>query len=81
MKKSFLPILVLSTLFMIHASPSRGAENNVPWKNFTGDRRVDSILSTMTVREMIAQLIWIPAWADAKGATTCRLKNWLRNTA
>lgn len=67
MKKSFLPILVLSTLFMIHASPSRGAENNVPWKNFTGDRRVDSILSTMTVREMIAQLIWIPAWADAKG--------------
>jgi beta-N-acetylhexosaminidase len=29
--------------------------------------RVDSILNTMTVREMIAQLIWVPAWADEKG--------------
>jgi beta-glucosidase-like glycosyl hydrolase/CubicO group peptidase (beta-lactamase class C family) len=47
--------------------PAIGAENNVPWKNYTGDNRVDSILSTMTVREMIAQLIWVPAWADEKG--------------
>ncbi|MCU0458688.1 MAG: serine hydrolase [Bacteroidales bacterium] len=67
MKKSFLPFLVLSVLYMMIASPARGAENNVPWKNFTGDRKVDSILNTMTIREMIAQLIWIPAWADEKG--------------
>ena len=52
---------------MISASPVTGAENNVPWKKFTGDPRVDSILNTMTVREMIAQLIWVPAWADEKG--------------
>lgn len=59
--------MILATLFMAPFLPALGAENNVPWKNFTGDKRVDSILNTMTVREMIAQLIWVPAWADEKG--------------
>jgi hypothetical protein len=41
------------------------------------NRRVDSNpLHTMTVREMIAQLLWVPAGLMAKEATTGRLKNW-----
>lgn len=67
MKKSCLSLVLAVCALMIYPSPVTGAENNVPWKNFTGDPRVDSILNTMTVREMIAQLIWVPAWADEKG--------------
>lgn len=67
MKNSTLSILILTLLMILSAFPVNGVENNVPWKNYSGDRRVDSILNTMTVREMIAQLIWVPAWADAKG--------------
>lgn len=67
MKKTCLSIVVLAILFIMPTLPVLGAENNVPWKNFTGDRRADSILNTMTVREMIGQLIWVPAWADVKG--------------
>ena len=48
-------------------SPVRETDNNVPWKSFIGHPGVDSILNTMTIREMIAQLIWVPAWADEKG--------------
>jgi len=66
--KKFCLFLLLSVCAMLAPeSPASGAENNVPWKSHTGDPRVDSILKTMTVREMIAQLIWVPAWADAKG--------------
>lgn len=67
MKKSRQALLLTGALFMISAAIASGAGNDVPWKAFSGDRRVDSILNTMTVREMIAQLIWVPAWADEKG--------------
>jgi beta-glucosidase-like glycosyl hydrolase/CubicO group peptidase (beta-lactamase class C family) len=42
-------------------------EDPVPWLRYLEDRRVDSIINTMTVREMIAQLIWVPAWAGEPG--------------
>ncbi len=67
MKKSRQALLLTGALFMISAAIASGAGNDVPWNAFSGDRRVDSILNTMTVREMIAQLIWVPAWADEKG--------------
>jgi beta-N-acetylhexosaminidase len=41
--------------------------NNVPWQKFADDSRVDSILNTLTLREKIAQLMWIPAWAADRG--------------
>jgi beta-glucosidase-like glycosyl hydrolase/CubicO group peptidase (beta-lactamase class C family) len=67
MKKSCFKLLLTVTLLISSAATGRAAENNVPWKAYTGDRRIDSMLNTMTVREMIAQLIWVPAWADEKG--------------
>ncbi len=67
MKKSCISLIIAVCALILSASPVTGAENNVPWKNLAGDPRVDSILKTMTVREMIAQLIWVPAWADEKG--------------
>jgi beta-glucosidase-like glycosyl hydrolase/CubicO group peptidase (beta-lactamase class C family) len=67
MRKSFLILPVAAALLLLNVSGVRPAENNLPWKDLAGDRKVDSILSTLTVREMIAQLIWVPAWADEKG--------------
>ena len=40
---------------------------NVPWQKFADDTRIDSIINSMTLREKIAQLIWIPAWAANRG--------------
>jgi beta-glucosidase-like glycosyl hydrolase/CubicO group peptidase (beta-lactamase class C family) len=67
MKKTFLTPIAATVILLLTVSGSRPAENNVPWKKFAGDPRVDSILNTMTVREMIAQLVWVPAWADERG--------------
>ncbi len=67
MKNSLLISFAAVVLLLLTVSGSRPAENNVPWKKYAGDSRVDSILNTMTVREMIAQLIWVPAWADERG--------------
>jgi beta-glucosidase-like glycosyl hydrolase/CubicO group peptidase (beta-lactamase class C family) len=67
MRKSFLTLTSAVAVLLLTLSGVRPAENNLPWKTFAGDQKVDSILSTMSVREMIAQLIWIPAWADEKG--------------
>lgn len=67
MKNSILTSFAAVALLLLTVSGSRPAENNVPWKKYTGDSRVDSILNTMTIREMIAQLIWVPAWADERG--------------
>ena len=67
MRKSLLILSAAVAVSMLTLSGVRPAENNLPWKSFAGDLKVDSILSTMTVREMIAQLVWVPAWADEKG--------------
>jgi beta-glucosidase-like glycosyl hydrolase/CubicO group peptidase (beta-lactamase class C family) len=66
--KKILFLLVIPVVFLSLAEPmTKASGKDVPWKDFSGDRRIDSILNTMTVREMIAQLIWVPAWADAMG--------------
>lgn len=78
MKKRFLVPIVAIALLLLTVSGSRPAENNVPWRDFTGDPRVDSILNTMTVREMIAQLIWVPAWADEKGGNYMQVEDLVR---
>ena len=67
MRKSFLTLTSVVAVLLLTFSGVRPVENNLPWKEFAGNQKVDSILSTMTVREMIAQLIWVPAWADEKG--------------
>lgn len=61
---SFLLPLALLAMFTTRA---QAIDYNVPWQKYIDDKRVDSILNTMTVREMIAQLIWVPAWAAETG--------------
>ncbi|MRR19423.1 serine hydrolase [bacterium] len=67
MKKIFPSLLISLTVLSFIPAMAHAAGDDVPWKGFADDRRVDSILNSMTVREMIAQLIWIPAWASEKG--------------
>lgn len=59
----FLSLAVISLI----TPKAFATEKNLPWQKHADDRRVDSILNSMTTREMIAQLIWIPAWADERG--------------
>lgn len=67
MKKLSLSLLLTLALSTLFTTGAQTIENRVPWQRYTDDTRVDSILKTMTVREMIAQLIWIPAWAAETG--------------
>ncbi len=66
MKNMRFPILVSLALALLSPVRAQATENNVPWQKYVEDKRVDSILNTLTVREMIAQLIWVPAWASEK---------------
>ncbi len=67
MKNIWFPVLM--ALALIFPSPVGGQSNggDIPWQKYIDDPRVDSIIKTLTVREMIAQLIWVPAWASEKG--------------
>ncbi|MFN2335723.1 MAG: glycoside hydrolase family 3 N-terminal domain-containing protein [Bacteroidales bacterium] len=67
MKNIWFPVLLTFTLTILSPMTAQSTENTIPWQRYLDDRRVDSILSTLTVREMIAQLIWVPAWASDKG--------------
>lgn len=66
MKNMWFPILMTMALSFHTPLRAQDAENNLPWQRYIDDRKVDSLLSTLTVREMIAQLIWVPAWASEK---------------
>ncbi|MBE0677657.1 MAG: serine hydrolase, partial [Bacteroidales bacterium] len=67
MKKTRFPVLLTLALIILSPARAQSADSKVPWQRYIDDRRVDSILNTLTVREMIAQLIWVPAWASDKG--------------
>lgn len=61
-------LLLLMTMALTFNSPAgaQSGEKSIPWQKYLNDSRVDSILNTLTVREKIAQLIWVPAWASEK---------------
>ncbi len=67
MKKTRFPVLLTLALIILSPVRAQSADSKVPWQRYIDDRRVDSILNTLPVREMIAQLIWVPAWASDKG--------------
>lgn len=67
MKKKYKLLLILLIMLSMPLQRVVAVEDPVPWLRYLDDRRVDSILNTMTVREMIAQLIWVPAWAGETG--------------
>ena len=67
MKKTYLSLLLPLIMFSLPLQRVNAIGDPVPWLRYLDDRRVDSIINTMTVREMIAQLIWVPAWAGESG--------------
>jgi beta-glucosidase-like glycosyl hydrolase/CubicO group peptidase (beta-lactamase class C family) len=67
MKKLFLPVLFSLAVFSFIIPKGYATVTDVPWQKYSDDRKVDSLLDSMTLKEMIAQLIWVPAWADARG--------------
>ncbi len=67
MKKIFLPVLFSLAVLSFIIPGVYATVTDVPWQKYSDDNKVDSLLDTMTLREMIAQLIWVPAWADATG--------------
>lgn len=67
MKNLFLTLSFSIAMISISARGADNTGNQVPWEKYLNDPRIDSIINTMTVREMIAQLIWVPAWAGNAG--------------
>ncbi len=67
MRKRCLTTVVLLTILYSVPVKMLAVDDNLPWKRYVDDPRVDSILNTLTLREMIAQLIWVPAWAADNG--------------
>ncbi len=65
-KRCYTVVVLLTILFNVPVN-LLAVDDNIPWKRYIDDPRVDSIMNTLTVREMIAQLIWVPAWAADNG--------------
>jgi len=63
MNKTYLSLLLPLIMLTLPLQRVKAIGDPVPWLRYLDDRRIDSIINTMTVREMIAQLIWVPAWA------------------
>ncbi|MCI0522751.1 MAG: beta-N-acetylglucosaminidase, partial [Bacteroidales bacterium] len=66
MKKSILLVLLATALISKPLQTLAAGENPPPWLSYLNDRRVDSLLNTLSVRQMIAQIVWVPAWAGIK---------------
>ncbi len=49
-------------LLLVITTSSFGQKTKAPWLKYQADKSIDSVLNTMTVKEMVAQSIWIPAW-------------------
>lgn len=67
MKKLCLSVLLSLAIISLITPKVYAQKNGVPWNKYSDEGRVDSLLNSMSVREMIGQLIWVPAWADARG--------------
>ncbi|MFZ2286592.1 MAG: glycoside hydrolase family 3 N-terminal domain-containing protein [Bacteroidales bacterium] len=67
MKNILFPVLLSLAPAIFSPVMAQATGNNLPWQKYLNDTRVDSLLRTLTVREMIAQLFWVPAWASEKG--------------
>jgi beta-N-acetylhexosaminidase len=68
MNRKTLKIAVLTSLIITLSSISAfGQFNKLPWLECQNDPSIDSIMKTMSVRDMVAQSIWVPAW-DFKGS-------------
>lgn len=74
MKRLFLIMLFPITMITVTSKGTDSAGNPLPWEKYLNDPAIDSLINTMTVREMIAQLIWVPAWAGNTGDNFSQVK-------
>lgn len=56
-----------------------GQTYNVPWLKYLRVPEVDSILNTMSVRDMVAQSIWVEAWAGEENNNFTRVRDLVTN--
>lgn len=67
MIKNQFRTIIIASAFIICFTPSLfSQEKMLPWSVFDNDKSIDSTMNTMSVKEMIAQSFWMPAW-DYKG--------------
>lgn len=53
--------------------------NDVPWLKYLRIPEVDSILNSMSVRDMIAQSIWVEAWAGEENNNFAKVSDLVKN--
>ena len=63
MKKSFFTLAFVSLMVTLPFNPIFSQTVQVPWLKYLRDPAVDSLLNSLSVSEMIAQSIWVEAWA------------------
>ena len=58
----FLKAILVSTVFALLASgPLKGQSEVLPWLEYRNSPAVDSLMRSMTIKDMVAQSFWIPA--------------------
>src|SRR5512133_646724 len=73
-KLSFSLMMVTMSL-----QPLFSQTNDVPWLKYLRVPEVDSILNSMSVRDMIAQSIWVEAWAGEENNNFAKVSDLVQN--
>ncbi len=79
MKKN---IFKLSFFFLVATMPLHslfGQGYDVPWLKYLRVPEVDSILNSMSVRDMIAQSLWVEAWGGEENYNFTKVKDLVKN--
>ncbi len=63
MKRNISKLSFLILVAALSLQPVSGQTQDVPWLKYLRVPEVDSLLNSMSVRDMVAQSIWVEAWA------------------
>ena len=74
---SKLSIFLLMATMPLHSL--MGQTYDVPWLKYLRVPEVDSILKSMSVRDMVAQSIWVEAWAGGANDNFARVSDLVAN--
>jgi beta-N-acetylhexosaminidase len=58
------PVSIFTALLLAVTSSSAvfSQKSQIPWADYLNAPSIDSILNTLSVKEMVAQSFWVPAW-------------------
>jgi len=63
MRKEYFKTTITTLLFLVIITPLLFSQKGTPlWIKYEENYKTDSIINSMSVREMVAQSIWVPAW-------------------